>query len=350
MSIFGSVRSYANKEDFQRKELIGNLSISDILIQPRIISTEGQTNNFELDRSYFFFSWKMGGDLSAHFGIGQNSLINHNMRLRRDSTDPTMIAGYDDIGFFEAYGQFDSRYGTVKAGVIPLRFGWEGNRRESEWVFPRTLFYGGEDTSYQTQNFGLRDYGISYFVSHNYFYTQAAIHNGENGPDKDGKIWHTGVVGWKNNSGIEAAISMSNGNYQSQSNTDPEFEYTYANMFVSFEYRRLSVLLEGFVGREQKSFEQTPGEELKKAFWNWHVDVGHPITKGLMGYARYEEYDPDSLVHGDRVFRYIVGLGLSNELQTSNLYLWAIKNREDGVSINDDQYLLVWKVRSLSIF
>lgn len=174
VSILVSGRLHANNSDFLQKELIGTLSVSDILIQPRIISTEGKTNNFELDRSYFFFSWKMNSQLSAHFGLGQNSLINHNTRIGRDANE---IAGYDDFGFFEAYGQFESAYGTLKAGIIPLRFGWEGNRRESEWIFPRTLFFGGEDDSsgnYAGQNFGLRDYGLSYSVTHNYFYTQAA--------------------------------------------------------------------------------------------------------------------------------------------------------------------------------
>lgn len=341
----------ANDKDTQSKELIGNLTVSDLLIQPRFISTEDDTNDFNLDRSFFFFSWKMNNELSAHFGVGRQDLMNHNSRLSINQ-DPNVVSGFDDFSFFEAYAQLDSKFGTVRAGVIPLMFGWEGVHRESEWIFPRTLFYGGEDTdlTYTSQNFGLRDQGVSYFVSYKDFYTQVAIHNGENGKDQDGKIWHTGVVGWKNKSGLEGALSFSNGKYKSQSNTDPELDFSYANAFFGFQFYDLMLLGEGFIGEEQREFETTPGEGLKKRFWDYHIDASHPITKGLAGLLRYEVYDPNSNDSNDRTQRIIVGLGLSNELRTSNLYLWAINNKEEGTDLNNDQYMLVWKVRSLSVF
>ncbi|MES2768154.1 MAG: hypothetical protein V4596_03330 [Bdellovibrionota bacterium] len=333
----------------QNKELIGNLAVSDILIQPRFIATEDDTNNFELDRSYFFLSWKMNNQLSAHFGVGRQDLVNHNARLSIN-TDANTVASYDDFSFFEAYAQLETKYGTVRAGVIPLMFGWEGVHKESEWIFPRTLFYGGEDESYRMQNFGLRDQGVAYYVDYKNFYTQAAVHNGENGKDLDGKIWHTAVVGWKNKSGLEGALSMSNGKYQSKTNTDPELDFSYGNAFFGFQFYDLMLLGEGFVGEEKREFELTPGEGLKKRFWDWHVDASHPIVKGVAGLARYEIYDPNSNAEADKTQRFILGVGFSNELRTSNLYLWGIKNKEEGVDLNNNQFMVVWKVRSLSIF
>lgn len=340
----------AEDTEAQKKELVGTLSVSDLLIQPRFLSTEDDNNEFDLDRSYFFFSWKVNHQLSAHFGVGQTELINHNTRLEIN-TQASAISSYDDFSFFEAYGQLISKYGTIKAGLVPLMFGWEGVHRESEWIFPRTLFYGGEDDSFLTQNFGLRDQGVSYYVSYKEFYTQATIHNGENGKDLDGKLWHTAIVGWKDKSGLEGAISMANGKYKSSVTTsDPELDFAYANAFFGFQFYDLFLLGEGFIGEAKKEFETTPGEELKKRFIDWHVDASHPIAKGISALARYEQYDPDSTADDDETTRYILGLGFSNEFRTSNFYIWGIKNKEKGVDLNNDQLMLVWKVRSLSIF
>lgn len=341
----------ADERDTQTKELIGNLTVSDLLIQPRFMTTENDVTDFSLDRSYFFFSWKMNNELSAHFGVGRKDLMNHNSRLAVNQ-DATVISGFDDFSFFEAYAQLDSKYGTFRAGIIPLMFGWEGVHRESEWVFPRTLFYGGEDldSSYASQNFGLRDQGVSYFVSYKDFYTQVAIHNGENGKDQDGKIWHTGTVGWKNKSGLEGALSFSNGKYESQNNLDPVLDFSYANIFFGFQFYDMMLMGEGFVGEEEKSFEPALGDGLKKRFWDYHIDASHPITQGLAGLLRYEVYDPNTNDGNDKTQRIIIGLGISNEMRTSNLYLWAINNKEEGADINNDQLMLVWKVRSLSVF
>jgi hypothetical protein len=330
----------------QKSELIGTLSISDILIQPQFVSTEDSTNNFELGRSYLFLSWKMNKELSSHFGLGREELINHNTRLKVNSNNTDEFKNFT---FFEAYGQLDSKYGTVRAGLIPLSFGWEGVHKESEWIFPRTLFYGGEDKSYLTQNFGLRDYGVSYFVSYKDFYTQTTVHNGENGPDLDGKIWNTAVVGWKNKSGLEGAISMSNGKYQN-GNTNPVLDLTYANSFFGFQFYDMLLMAEGSFGQQEKSFITAPGEDIRTRFWGWHVDASHPLKKGVALLARYELYDPDTNYKDDRTQRVIVGFDFSSELRTSNLYVWGIKNTEEGHDLNNDQIMVLWKVRSLSIF
>lgn len=338
--------AHAAQDEAQQKELIGTLSVSDLLIQPRFISTEDDTNNFDLDRSYFFFSWRVNNQLSAHFGVGRNELLNHNARLAVNNN----TNDFKNFAFFEAYGQLDSKYGTVRAGLIPLMFGWEGVHKESEWIFPRTLFYGGEDTTYKTQNFGLRDQGVSYFVSYKNFYTHTAIHNGENGADTDGKLWHTATIGWKDKSGLEGGVSFANGRYKG-GNTDPTLDFAYGNLFFGFQFQDLFLLAEGAVGEQKKDFSTDPNEDLEKRFWSWHIDASHPVfTKGLALLARYENYEPDTSVRDDRIQRYILGFGISNELRTSNLYIWGIQNKEEGPELSNDQIMVVWKVRSLSIF
>jgi hypothetical protein len=326
----------------QKSEMIGTLSVSDLLIQPRFISTEDTTRNFDLGHSYLFLTWKMNKELSAHFGIGRQELVNHNTRL---AVNVHNAADYKDFGFFEAYGQADTKYGTLRAGLIPLSFGWEGLHPESEWIFPRTLFYGGEDDTYLTQNFGLRDYGVSYFVSYRDFFTQTTVHNGENGQDLDGRLWATAIVGWHNKSGLEGGLSMSNGKYK-DGTLGPELDFAYSNAFFGFHYNDLMLLGEGTLGQVE---DATPGVE-KKRFWDYHADASHPLTKGVALLYRFEMYEPDTTVGGDRVQRNIIGFSFSNELRTSNLYVWGIKNKEAGNDINNDQLMVIWKIRSLAVF
>ena len=337
-----SSKLFAADDIAQKKELIGTLSVSDLLIQPRFISTEDDQNDFDTGRSYFFFSWKVSNLLSAHFGVGKLELVNHNMRL---DSNVAATGDYKDFSFFEAYAQLESKFGTVRAGVIPLMFGWEGVHKESEWIFPRTMFYGGEDPSYQTQNFGLRDQGVSYSVSYKGFYTHTAVHNGENGRDQDGKLWHTATIGWMDKVGLEGAISFANGKYQ-VGKTNPQLDFAYANAFLGYQKLDKMLLLEGSIGEEKEI-----GSPMETRFWNWHIDGSYPIfKKGLSALVRYEQYEPDSNAMDDRIQRVIVGLGISNEYRTSNLYIWAIQNREEGLETNNDQIMVEWKVRSLSIF
>jgi hypothetical protein len=318
------------------KELVGELALSDILLQPRFYAEEAGQQKFELDRSYFFFSWKINRELSTHFGIGQFELMNINERL---PTNLSISGEYDQLRFFEAYAEWDSGYGNIRAGIIPLFLGWEATRRESEWYFPRTLFY-------ENHEFGLRDMGASYYVDSAGFYTEFALHNGENGKDVDGKMWHTARVGWKNDRGVDVALSASNGKYE-KSKLDSLETFSYFNSYLSFEFQGLLVLAEGFYAK-QETKESTGNTEVK--FWDYHLDVSHPITSHMNGVFRYEIYEPDNSVEGDVEKRIIAGVSFFNELKTSNLYIWGLINKEESNDINNNEIQIVWKVRSLSLF
>ncbi len=318
-----------------QKELIGTLGLSELLLQPKFYAIEGGEQKFDLERSYFFFSWKLNNQLAVHFGVGQYALINPNERM---SSNLALTGLYDELRFFEAYAEWDSGYGTIRAGLIPLFLGWEGVHKESEWKFPRTLFYENHD-------YGLRDMGASYFVDSHGFYVQFAVHNGENGKDVDGKLWHSARWGWKNDSGVDVSLAASNGRYM-KSKLDPLNTFTYLNSYASFEFYDLLILAEGFYGKQEES--ATPAIDTK--FWDYHVDLSHPIAETVSALIRYEKYEPDSNVEGDQTTRWIAGFSLSNELRTSTVYLWAIKNSEESAETNNNEIQIVWKIRSLSIF
>lgn len=318
-----------------QKEIVGKLSLSDVLLQPRYYAIEGGQQKFELDRSYFFFSWEISRELSAHFGVGQFELVNINERL---PTNVAVSGEYDELRFFEAYAEWDSGYGKIRAGLIPLFLGWEATRRESEWYFPRTLFY-------ENHEFGLRDMGVSYHVDSEGFYTEFALHNGENGKDVDGHTWHTARLGWTNKRGLDFAVSASNGKYE-KSKLDPKETFSYFNSYFSFEFYNLLVLAEGFYGKQ----ETDSATDTETKFWDYHLDVSHPLGSRLNGLLRYEVYEPDNTIADDIQTRWILGVGLFNELRTSNLYIWGIVNREEGSKIHNNEIQVLWKVRSLSIF
>src|SRR5690606_33506285 len=105
------------------------------------------------------------------------------------------------------------------------------------------------------------------------FYTHTAIHNGENGEDQDGKLWHTATIGWNDKDGVELAASFSNGKY-SVGKTTPQLDFAYANAFMGYQKHDKMFLLEGTVGEEKEI-----GGPKKTRFWDWHLDGSYPIFK-----------------------------------------------------------------------
>lgn len=303
-------------------EQLGKLGISDILLQTHLKFTESSGGEFGLDRSFVFAQWEYDKSLSAEIGLGQLSYI---VPSRFSNTLTTLNT---DFGFFEAYGQWNSNYGLLRAGLVPINFGYEGGVRESRRVLPDTLFL-------ENRYFGMRDYGVTYFISHNGFFTHSTVHNGEGGQDVDGNLWFTSKLGWKNRAGLEAAFSGQVGEFK----TTVETKTRMASLHTAFNLYKINFVMEGFVGDSKStlSYEQ---------FRAWHVDLSHPV--GDVGIQiRYDALDPNKTTIDDETSRWIAGLNISNEQRTSTLYLWGIKNLEGGTKVNNDEIMLAWKLNSI---
>ncbi len=314
--LFAASLSHASQEH------LGTFSLSDILLQPQLKFVESDGGEFSLERSYIFTKWEYDKNLSVEFGWGQLSYITPS----RFSN--TVITSNTNFGIFEAYGQWDSNYGVIRAGLVPINFGYEGGARESQRLLPDTLFL-------ENHYFGLRDYGATYSNAHNGFFTLATVHNGEGGTDIDGNLWFTEKLGWKNRAGLEFAFSGQIGEFRSA----VESKTRIVGLYSAFNLYKINCVAEGFVGdsKSTANYEQ---------FHSWHVDLNHPI--GDVGIqVRYDILDPNKTTIGDQTSRWIAGLNISNEQRTSTLFLWGIKNLEEGTKVFNDEIMLVWKINSL---
>lgn len=303
-------------------EQLGTFSFSDFLLQPTFNWNQTVGTQFSLYKSYVYLNWAHQNNLSIQIGLGPKNLINPSQFTNSVSPAP-------DLGIFEAVAQWDSGYGVVRGGLVPLHFGWEAKERESNRILPDTMFL-------ESRYFGLRDYGVSYFISHNSFYTNVMIHNGEGGPDTDGILWYTTNFGWKNRAGFDVGLSGSVGKYNSGTDIT---RTRIGNLYAGINFYKTTFLIEGFIG-------ETRGMSTRTQFADWHIDIGHSL--GFLGVQfRYENLDPNIDILGDKKNRWIVGFNISNEQQTSTLYLWGIKNAEETNEINNDAIMLSWRVNSI---
>src|SRR5690606_34021741 len=129
--------------------------------------------------------------LSAYIAVGST--------LSRNLPAYYAVVPHEELGFYEAYGEYVGVNGQLRMGLIPLNFGYDGILDQSERIFKRAL-------PYSERILGLRDLGLSYFTSHNGYYTEIVGHNGEIDNQQDGRLWTTGRWGWSNDRNFRAQI------------------------------------------------------------------------------------------------------------------------------------------------
>lgn len=315
-------------EDRGDTEQLGEIQLADFLVEPSVYFTERGTltgaeeSGFSLGNTYFAAKWKMQRYFSGRLQLASYDLLN------RPSWSPVTESG---IGFVEAYAQLDSTHGRIRAGLIPLMFGLDGSTEETKLWFQRSAIY-------TQRRLGLRDLGISYNISHNGFFTDLAVHNGEGGRDYDRRFWHTARWGWNGPAGITVGMSGSVGFYKPQS-TQEDTKVRIGNVFAGMELYAIGFAAEGTVGEEKSKLTKTQ-------FVNAYAQLRHNIGRlwGLL--ARYEYYDPSNIISGDSTKQGALGFYVKNETNTSRLSFLFLKNWEESFQTANDEYWLTWKITS----
>ena len=137
-------------------------------------------------------------------------------------------------------------YGRLRAGLIPLSYGLEGGKRDSQLVLPRSIF------SHFIPNY---DLGLSYFISHKGFYVESALHNGAfqgdvlSNPIASQRLWWTTKGGWKGGYGIDIGMSASVGEFVGR-NLWPYYSHArrIGNTFLAFQVKQMSFKTEYHFG------------------------------------------------------------------------------------------------------
>lgn len=114
-------------------EILGRLTVDELSIGAEFLLREKQQTNFSLDESLVGFSWHLDRQLSGHLALGSLSLLNQPLHFNSPRDD--------NWGLVEAYAEYSMTYGQIRMGLIPLRYGIDGSRREGDLAWSRHLLF-----------------------------------------------------------------------------------------------------------------------------------------------------------------------------------------------------------------
>ena len=282
------------------KDNLGTLSVSDILLRPSFLVAPASNpdRGFSLGESSFAVKWTYENMYSAHFRIGPETLVDPPAHFI-SQVDPNQVA------IVEAYAQVDHPFGRIRMGKLPIEFGLEGAKAESELVFPRAFLF-------DRRIVGLRDLGLSYEIEYNGFFTEFVVHNGTGGSNQDGEYWYTGrwgynfeklQVGLAGQTGktLPLATATSEDTLADVDPTQPA-KWRMGGAFASFRPKQFRLELEGYWGQRIQDADGAVG------FATGHVDGGYEWSDRLSTYLRYDFLDPDLKVDDDAVHRAAVAV------------------------------------------
>lgn len=319
------------------QERAGQLSISEVLLRPTYLSTEGLGGKFSLSDSQFGVGWDMQPHMRARFLVG--SLTQRQAPLYYQSTEAA-----DQIGFVEAYGEYQGIYGKVAMGLMPLPMGYENRVPDRELIFPDAQIYSQRIVA-------RRDYGFSFYTGHNGYFTEIMAHNGEGAEtNDDGNIWVTSRWGWSDDRRTHVQVSAQAGRTEAAStNTsgdtsiagfDKSLSATWRLTQLTLHWypRKWDVILEGLYGEvEQKEFQNQ--------FESYRLDVIHRISSGFGMGLRYDYLDRNKKLNDDAESVSSLALIFGGDDDTSRVYLIGSKKTEEGTELPNDELRLVWRIR-----
>jgi len=315
-------------------ERIGYLKIDELHLRTEISFREGQENNLSISQSSLSFLWNKDQNILGTMSLGLKNLINEPVYFTSTTTE--------ELSIVEAYGEYQGAYGSLKLGMIPVGFGYEGSLSESELYFERNLFY-------QNRLMPLRDLGLSLYTEHNGVYTGLVVHNGETTSQGDSRLWFSSKWGWKNNRNIEVGAAFSTGTTKPQSTSTSgnsflgvdnnlEAKWRWGNIFAHWYPNEWELVLEAYLGtliqNDQESANLVSG----------HFDISYQWRPTWSWHGRYEYFDPNSQVEEDGKKHFSVGFSFHDRYKTSSVLLLFTKKIEESSPVNDDEFRIAWKL------
>jgi hypothetical protein len=309
------------------QENLGVLKVDRFFLEPSF-STDQRTydRGFSIGRSFLGASWSLDNMVSAHILFGPKFMLLKPARYGEPVSR--------DLSTVEAYGQLDTGLGVLRAGLVPIAYGLDGLKDESRQSFPDNLFY-------QKAFLQKRDYGASYFLSHNNFTTVFAVHNGESAMDTDNRYWMTGRWSYEGPAASQVGVSASTGRWVDQV-TLKEQRIRMGNVFAGFEIYGLGLAAEG------NMLSSFSGDSLDHQSYEWHVDLEHPLWSGFGLQMRYDFLEPAHDVLNDQVREFTYGFNWHYHYWNSILYALGATRWEEGDSMPHASAMVVWKLTPLT--
>lgn len=319
----------------QASEKLGVLSVEDLFFRPYFLVREGQEAEFGLGETSLALSWFKTQELGGIIRLGSRALINPMIHFSDDVKE--------ELSIVEAFAQLSGIYGRLRMGLIPIEFGIEGQWQESEIYFPRSLIF-------EKRLIPLRDFGISYQVGIQGYYTRIAIHNGEGESDnKDGQMFYTASWGWSDYKNVNVGISSMTGTTKPIStqnvtqdliagiNVDNAALWRLGQIYIHWHPNDWFFLSEFMFGELEQS------EKVTK-FNASHLDLGYRWNPNFKLFVRYDQFDPNESKDKDLEQKSSLALVFSDKYNTNSLYLIATKIFEQGSNVHNDEFRLIWSL------
>lgn len=326
---------------FAITEKLGRVELTDVLIKPWFELKEPQEGEFQIGDSSVQFTWFLENHFQSKIRIGPKTLLNP---MARFNTPPST-----DIGLVEAYGQYSSLYGQLRAGMIPINYAAEGSLSEAELYFERHKLF-------EQRVLPLRDMGLEYSVQHNGYYSDLKVHNGEGQTNPDGRMWVTGNWGWKDRNKFQVGLAGLTGTTKPISTSTSADNLANVDEAKEARWRMGTFFLRWFPSEWKTMMELTMGEVTQGEgdhvigkFAGGHVDL--IFEKPLWGMmARWQYFNPNSEAKNDLQRETSIGFIFKNASQTSQLKLIGTKIVEDGVPVANDELRVIWQLTPLVTF
>ena len=327
-----------SSESLRASERLGTLSVDQVVLKPRVETSEPFRVDMNLGESYASFLWSYQEDIRAHFAVGTLNILGRTSWVFTETERTTQ-----ELGFTDVYGEYLSPYGHVKFGLQPIPFGIEGGRDESQTVFQRPLLY-------KKGLVPLRDIGFSFSTDHRSFFMNFSVHNGESGANSDGRVWITGNWGWSANRRFRLGVMGTVGSYREETtaNSEVDFggfdnteesEWRMGGVFVSYVDRVYEVRLQGITGNLIQD------EEDKAGLTTGHLDV---IYKGQGFWSilfRADYFEPNFEQSKDDLTEVSLGFSVGNKYGTSSLAIIGTKSFDPVEDLPNETLMMQWKLR-----
>ncbi len=311
------------------REALGEVKVDNLVVRPQFHLVEPAKGDFKIGESLFSVRWLMDEKTSAVFTIGSKSLLGTSVHYTNVENE--------DLGFVEAYGEYKFDYGTFRAGLQPVEYSLEGKIPEADLNMPRTLIF-------QKRWVPLRDVGLSYEISNDGYFTHIMVHNGESGPNLDGRPWVTAIWGWE---GLRLRMGLAGQTGSTKPESTSSSADTLAGVDPSFEaqWRQGGPFIQWTPPNWQMRLEVDLGElvqeEKIRKYSSGSFTVTHELNSFFWG-LRYDQVDPNQSRDNDRISEVSLALGLVSARRTSRLFLVGAKVFEEGAQIPNDELRLIW--------
>ncbi|MEK7356931.1 MAG: hypothetical protein AAB250_10805 [Bdellovibrionota bacterium] len=336
LMIFAGLIALCAVSPVRAAETLGDIGVSGLLLEPSFRFEEPRRGQFDVGRSYLAVTWTRDPSVSASIKLGSRSLIGKPARYGPAATD--------DIAVIEAYAQLESAFGRIRAGLVPLPYGWEGGDSEHRLSLPRSQLF-------RNRIVNIRDHGVSYHVGFEGYFSDWAIHNGEGGPDLDNDMWFTLRSGWEGARFLRLGLSGTTGSTNAASTNLTPATWTsadaglsigerakirIANAFLNWEVNPIEVTLEATAGN---TFQDSGDRELRAV----HLDLNFVPNESVSWLTRYDIFDP-STAPNDRSDEYTLGLAWKGKYRNSVLYVLGSKQVLENVPLNVHKAEIIWRM------